>query len=614
MAEEFDPYHKWFGIPPKDQPPNHYRLLGVDPFESDSDVIASAANMRMSHIRNFQTGKRSDLAKKIRNEISAARLCLLDQVKKSQYDEQLRGPAASVTKPPPLIPTSIPTPTSEPADTDFADEGPDQEHIVPSKPKTTLLEKWTQLVLMSRNALILIGRTVLVPPSLFDRGLRLVSGKNNAILHVFLRCVTAIVIMLGLLTWWGWESGYFATPVSKVDPPSAENTNQKTDNQADKTKSDQSLDTSKTKTDNQKTNQSVATKTQIPSEKTDKLPGNGQPTVPEKTGIEKTGINGNLPPAKTLPTLKTEKTPSIKQPVKSSPKPPPKIQVFSDHTNKVRSVAFSPDGQWVASGSLDETVKLWDAKTGDVKDFGKHSGGVNCIAYSPDGKRIASGGSDNKIIVWDAKTGKVITVLKGQRSIYTVAFSPNGQQIVSGGIDPTIKIWDIKTEEVIQTFPGHGNFVNSVDFKSDGSQIVSGSSDGTVKIWNASTGEEIETLDHHGKTVNSVAYDRGGGRIVSASIDNTARVWGSASGTLILTLRGHRDDVACAAFHPKLDIASGSDTVKLWNSKGRNIKTLKEYSGGVTSLDFSPDGKRIVFGCKDFNVRIWNLDTDTKDP
>ena len=90
MSKLFDPYHKWLGISPKDQPPNHYRLLGVDLFESDLDVITHAADMRMTLVRNFQSGKRSDHAKRLRNEIAAARVCLLDSKKKVQYDDQLR--------------------------------------------------------------------------------------------------------------------------------------------------------------------------------------------------------------------------------------------------------------------------------------------------------------------------------------------------------------------------------------------------------------------------------------------------------------------------------------------------------------------------------------------
>ena len=94
MPENFDPYHKWLGIAPKDQPANYYRLLGIDIFESDPNVIANAADQRMGHIRSFQTGKNSDLSRRVLNEIAKARLCLLKAQRKEAYDQKLRDNGA----------------------------------------------------------------------------------------------------------------------------------------------------------------------------------------------------------------------------------------------------------------------------------------------------------------------------------------------------------------------------------------------------------------------------------------------------------------------------------------------------------------------------------------
>jgi hypothetical protein len=117
MPEGFDPYHKWLGIRPKDQPPNHYRLLGIELFENDPDVIASAADQRMAHVRSFQTGKNSEVSQKILNEIAAARVCLLDGRKKEQYDLALQGRIFSAPPKPQLIPGdeySLATDSAEP--------------------------------------------------------------------------------------------------------------------------------------------------------------------------------------------------------------------------------------------------------------------------------------------------------------------------------------------------------------------------------------------------------------------------------------------------------------------------------------------------------------------
>ena len=119
----FDPYHKWLGIPAKDQPPNHYRLLGLELFEPDSDVISSAADSRMGHIRSFQAGRHSALSQRILNELAAARLCLLNPERKAQYDAALRTElsgqaaceAAGFAQPVPVVVPAMPIPVSGPA-------------------------------------------------------------------------------------------------------------------------------------------------------------------------------------------------------------------------------------------------------------------------------------------------------------------------------------------------------------------------------------------------------------------------------------------------------------------------------------------------------------------
>jgi hypothetical protein len=108
----FDPYRKWLGIPPEEQPPNHYRLLGVGLFESDADAISNAADRQMAHVRTFQSGESSDLSQQILNELAAARVCLLDAQKKAVYDRQLRRQLAPQQPSP--VPPQLPVPPVPP--------------------------------------------------------------------------------------------------------------------------------------------------------------------------------------------------------------------------------------------------------------------------------------------------------------------------------------------------------------------------------------------------------------------------------------------------------------------------------------------------------------------
>jgi len=156
------------------------------------------------------------------------------------------------------------------------------------------------------------------------------------------------------------------------------------------------------------------------------------------------------------------------------------------HSREVTSVCFSPDGKLMASGSWDNTIKLWNVKDGAlIRTFKGNSSSVESVIFSPDGCRIASGGYYDTIKLWNVKDGALIRTFKGHTNdVNSVSFSPNGSRIVSGSDDKTIKLWDVKDGALIRTFKGHSSGVNSVSFSPDGSRIASGSADTTIKLWN----------------------------------------------------------------------------------------------------------------------------------
>ncbi|HEY9600008.1 MAG TPA: WD40 repeat domain-containing protein, partial [Allocoleopsis sp.] len=281
------------------------------------------------------------------------------------------------------------------------------------------------------------------------------------------------------------------------------------------------------------------------------------------------------------------------------------------HTQDVNSVAFSPDGKRIVSGSGDKTVRLWDATTG--KPIGQpltgHKDFVYSVAFSPDGKRIVSGSRDKTVRLWDATTGKLIgQPLTGhEEAVSSVAFSPDGKQIVSGSYDKTVRLWDATTGKPMeQPLTGHKSGVSSVAFSPDGKRIVSGSEDNTLRLWDATTGKPIGLpLTGHRYGVLSVAFSPDGKRIVSGSRDKTVRLWDATTGKPIgQPLTGHKDFVYSVAFSPDgKRIVSGSrdKSVRLWDATtGKLIgQPLTGHEEAVSSVAFSPDGKQIVSGSYD---------------
>ena len=176
--------------------------------------------------------------------------------------------------------------------------------------------------------------------------------------------------------------------------------------------------------------------------------------------------------------------------------------MLKGHTNWVRSIAFSPDGQQIVSGSRDKSVRVWDVSTGDMlKVMKDHRSSVRSVAFSSDGKQIVSGSYD-KVWVWDVSTGDKFKVLKGHAdSVKSVAFSPDGKQIVFGSEDKSVRVWDVATSDELKVLKGHTDSIASVAFSPDGKQIVSGSDDKTVRVWDASTGNKLKVSGSKDKSV-----------------------------------------------------------------------------------------------------------------
>lgn len=295
------------------------------------------------------------------------------------------------------------------------------------------------------------------------------------------------------------------------------------------------------------------------------------------------------------------------------------LKTLQGHPNGVWSVAFHPDGQTLASGSNDSTVRVWDTNTGQsIKTWQGYSAGVKAVAFNHgsfgeapqylQGNILASGGDDKTVKLWDIQSDECCNTLSGHLSwIWCIVFSRDGQ-IASSSNDCTIRLWSVESKSC-KILRGHTNLVFSVVFSSDAAILASGSSDQTTRLWDVQSGECIRTIPHDGR-VWSVAISPDAQILATGSGEGTVSLWNIQSGECC-NLQGHTSLVFSVAFSPDGQIlATGSDdkTVKFWDvQSGECLKTLQGHTGTVWSVGFSPDGQILASSSNDKTVKLWHV-------
>jgi WD40 repeat protein/predicted Ser/Thr protein kinase len=288
------------------------------------------------------------------------------------------------------------------------------------------------------------------------------------------------------------------------------------------------------------------------------------------------------------------------------------LLTLEGHADDLTSVAFSRNGRWLATGSLDKTARIWDARDGrELHVCRAHTGAVTAVGFSPDSSRLATAGRDRLVILWDPETGTTLRQLSGHRGgVFALAFSPDGKHLATGGEDRVVLVWDLEQGQIERALAGHTHFVLGLAFSPDGKRLASGSADNTIRLWDWAGTAEPLVLQGHTSEVRAVAFNPAGTRLASASWDKNLRVWDAKTGEPVRTLLGHTQGVYSVAYSPdgrRVASASGDRTVRLWDAEaGRALLVLPGHSHFVTGVAYSPDGQRLALARNDHTAKVWD--------
>jgi WD40 repeat protein len=353
-----------------------------------------------------------------------------------------------------------------------------------------------------------------------------------------------------------------------------------------------------------------------------------------------------------------------------------RVLTLKGDTTQVIGVVFRPDGKRLISASRGGAVRVWDITGSEARILAGHTGVVRIVVFNPDGKRLASAGEDQTVKVWDALTGQLVFDLRGHtHKISDLVFSRDGKRLAAAVWIPEtgkggVKIWDMTTGREMLPVQEHDGKVCNLVFNSDGIGLTVIGWDGTTKLWSAATGKETILTNRtkaplNGSDLIGAAFSSDGQRLALTYVDHTVRVldvtngretlslggygshvvmrmdkieygrrlafspggqllaatrwdqlsphvkvWDAGNGKELLTLRGHTGQVTSVAFSPdgrRLVSASVDQTIKVWDTAtGQQMLTLKQHSGRVTAVAFSPDGQRLASSGSDQTVRIWD--------
>ena len=557
MSAAFDPYHKWLGIPPAEQPPNHYRLLAIPLFETDADVIDAAADARMTHLRTFSAGKNGPIAQKLLNEVSAARVTLLNPQARAAYDAQLQSQLAALEAarlhaqqaqmPPPVLPPAV-----DPAgEATFSFNSPQAGPAF-------------EIVATSHQARRSGGATFLL---LALVGILAVSASLGGLWYVLRGRNTDTTIVENPIA--PLATGDATNPLPATTPTGGG--------------------------------------TETPAATTETSSASPATTPPSTTPGAEGSTNA---PSDSSPTASAgSSSPNGSTPGPSAPADPPEpgvgIVELKGHKGPVLSVDFSANGQLAVSGGEDKTVRVWDVERRlAIRLFEGMPSAVRCVRMSADGQFIAIACPEPEPLlrVWHVERPGAAVDLRLEGEIESFAMSPDGGVIVAGR-EGLVQVFNTRSGMEISQYEVNGH---STAIAREGQRIYAAGPGNVIRRFDLGQPDPTEFPGVPSQIV-AIAVSADDAMLLSGGNDRMLRLWDTMRRDQVLNVRT-QEDIRSVSLNgdSRRCAVLGESSVTVWELPSRQPLFTRNQSGDCPPV-ISADGCKLLTGDADGAVLLVSL-------